>query len=333
AWVTGFGGRGVPTTADALQRELRGGSDAFVAGLTSDGSALVYSTRFGGGREDYGRGIALDRRGRVHLGGSTRSSDLPVRRAVQPGNAGLDDLFYVRFKPAAGRVQRATYIGGARYETATELALAPAGSAYLVGATESSDLPLAGRFVRRDPRGNDGVLMRIDDGRLVHAKVDDSGFWQPRMRPHLGATIKWHFANSNDRANRITETAVGLFDPEARPPGADYYFTFPAGRFTIAHVGGDVVQRISVTPVATYADGGNRVEVRWARFPLGRDIAFDVQVKAGATEWETWLTKTSDVGGTYPGRVAPYRFRVRVHNAAAGMTSPWSPAALLSEPS
>lgn len=333
AWVTGFGGRGIPTTADAVQRDLRGASDAFVTGLTSDGSALVYSTRLGGSREDYGRGIALDDRGRVHVGGSTASTDLPVRRAFQPANAGLDDLFYARFKPGAPRVQRTTYIGGARYETATDLTLAPGGSAYLVGATESTDLPLAGRFIRRDPRGNDGVLMRVDGGRLVHAKVGDSGFWQPRMRPHLGATVKWHFAHDNERANRIVETAVDLFDSKARPPGAEYYFTLPAGRFSIAHARGDAVQRIAVAPAATYADDAGGVEVRWARFPLGRDIAFDVQVKVGRDQWQTWLTNTTDVGATYLGAIADYRFRVRVQNTAAGMTTPWSPPVLLSEPS
>ena len=331
AWVTGFGGRGIPTTADALQTEARGSSDAFVTGLTTDGSGLVYSTRFGGSREDYGRGIAVDDRGRLHFSGSTASDDLRVRRAVQPGNAGFDDLFYARFKPGAARVQRATYLGGRRFETATDLALSPAGSAYLVGTSESRDMPLAGSFVQADGPGNDGVLMRIDDGRLVHAKVDDAGFWQPRMRPILGTTVKWHFANTNKRANRLVETAAALFDTKGRRPGAEYYFTFPAGRFSIAHVHGDVVQRIAVRPVAGYADGEG-VEVRWARFTLGDDITFDVQVKIDGGDWEAWLEGTSEIGAVYPGGVANYRFRARVHNAASGMVSPWSPPALLSEP-
>ncbi|MDQ3962955.1 MAG: SBBP repeat-containing protein [Actinomycetota bacterium] len=332
AWITGFGGRGIPTTTDALQRERRGPSDAFVTGFTPDGSALTYSTRFGGTREDYGRGIALDDQGRVAVLGSTASSDLRTRRALQPGNGGFDDLFFLRFRPGASRPQHSTYIGGGGFEAATALALSPDGSAYLAGSSESRGLPLAGRFLQADQPSNDGVLLRIDTGRLTHVKVDGRGFWQPRVRLNLGRTLVWHFANTARRSMRLTETGADLFDTKARPPGSEYYFTFPAGRFTIAHARADVVQRVAVAPVARYGDLPGTVEVRWARFPLGDDLTFDVQVKIGDGPWAAWLDGTDALGAVYEGGATDYRFRARVNNSTTGATTPWSPAGLLSAP-
>jgi len=48
AYVTGKASTGFPTTSGALDTTQNGGFDAFVAQLTADGSALVYSTYLGG---------------------------------------------------------------------------------------------------------------------------------------------------------------------------------------------------------------------------------------------------------------------------------------------
>lgn len=333
AWITGFGGGGIPTTTDALQRDRSGPSDAFVTAFAPDGSTVAYSTRFGGSREDYGRGIAIDDRGRVAVTGSTASPDLRTRRALQPGSGGFDDLFFLRFKPGAPRPQHATYIGGERFEAATGLALSPEGSVYLAGSSESRSMPLAGRYLLADQPGNDGVLVRIATGRLTHVKVDDGGFWQPRVRLNLGRTLKWHFANTAERSIRLVETGADLFDTRARRPGSEYYFTFPAGRFAVTHARRDVVQRIAVAPVASYGEDPGTVEVRWARFALGSDITFDVQVKIGSGSWEPWLDGTEAIGGIYAGDPTDYRFRARVNNVTTGATTPWSPAGRLSAPS
>jgi hypothetical protein len=81
------------TTADALALDTSGsstlyavadsGSDAFVAEINSTGSALVYSTRLGGGSADNGSAIALDAAGNVFVTGTTSSADFPVAGALQ----------------------------------------------------------------------------------------------------------------------------------------------------------------------------------------------------------------------------------------------------------
>ena len=88
-------------TRDAMQSRHAGGStDAFVAKFDAAGY-LEYSTFLGGSADDYGRRVTIDSTGAVIVAGSTSSADFPTRRAVQPVNAGADDVFIVRIEPAA----------------------------------------------------------------------------------------------------------------------------------------------------------------------------------------------------------------------------------------
>src|SRR5256885_5712961 len=70
---------------NALQASFRGGDyDAFVAKLSPDGGALLYSTYLGGAASDSGNGIASDPAGNVYVVGGTRSDDYPITAAGVP---------------------------------------------------------------------------------------------------------------------------------------------------------------------------------------------------------------------------------------------------------
>ena len=90
AFVTGTEvSTGFPVTSDALQATDPGGSNAFVLQLNPSGSALLYSTYFGGSQTDYGKAIAIDATGDVYIAGQTLSSDLPITGgAFQPNDNG-----------------------------------------------------------------------------------------------------------------------------------------------------------------------------------------------------------------------------------------------------
>jgi hypothetical protein len=85
-------------TANALQPTLNGPGDAFVAKLTADGSALVYSTYLGGSDSDGGGGIAVDAVGNAYIAGSTSSSDFPTANSLQPqlGRSGATNAFVAK---------------------------------------------------------------------------------------------------------------------------------------------------------------------------------------------------------------------------------------------
>jgi hypothetical protein len=67
-----------PTTSDAYQTSAPGQLDGFLTKLAADGSALSYSTYFGGANDDVATAVALDPSGNVYIAGETASTDFPT---------------------------------------------------------------------------------------------------------------------------------------------------------------------------------------------------------------------------------------------------------------
>jgi O-antigen/teichoic acid export membrane protein len=77
-----------PLAGSPVQSAAKGPADAVLALLSADLRQLVWSTRLGGSDIDLGRAVAVGPGGAVALGGQTRSSDWPVRRAIASRHAG-----------------------------------------------------------------------------------------------------------------------------------------------------------------------------------------------------------------------------------------------------
>ncbi|MBI1908889.1 MAG: SBBP repeat-containing protein [Deltaproteobacteria bacterium] len=77
-----------PTVAP-LQADLNGG-DAFVTGLSSDGSSLLFSTYLGGNYYDSAYGLAIVPSGNIVVAGTTFSTDFPTMAPLQSDNGGED---------------------------------------------------------------------------------------------------------------------------------------------------------------------------------------------------------------------------------------------------
>lgn len=134
---------------------FRGVQDATVQRYDSNGR-LVYSTILGGIRVDVAQSIAVDRRGNAYVTGRTLSPDFPTRRAAQrhirgdncQGNA-CPDAFITKLDPR-GRIVYSTFLGGSVNEEGWGIAVDRAGSAYVVGNTDSGNLPTRRAFQRRN---------------------------------------------------------------------------------------------------------------------------------------------------------------------------------------
>ncbi|MGH8551685.1 MAG: putative Ig domain-containing protein, partial [Methylococcales bacterium] len=97
ATVTGSTGsqRNLPLQK-ALPNITGGATDAFLARFDRDGR-LVFSSRFGGRRDDSGAAVALDQAGDAWLSGATRSqNDLPLMNPLQAVSGGNDDAFLAK---------------------------------------------------------------------------------------------------------------------------------------------------------------------------------------------------------------------------------------------
>src|SRR5258708_2543291 len=87
-------------TMNPLQATNGGGWDAFVAELTSVGSALVYSTYLGGSGYVFGNGMAAAGVGNASLDGAPPSTDFPTMNPLQPANGGGGDAFVAKLNPS-----------------------------------------------------------------------------------------------------------------------------------------------------------------------------------------------------------------------------------------
>jgi len=146
-----------PLSGNPFQNSLAGGIDAVVTKLNSTGSALLYSTYFGGSSDEAGFIIDLDPSNQVYISGQTISTDFPVSTGAYDTTCGTDgtcnggqwDAFAVKIDPAAsGAASRvyATYFGGSQVDSGQSIAVDGSGNAYLTGYTDSPDLPVANAF-------------------------------------------------------------------------------------------------------------------------------------------------------------------------------------------
>jgi hypothetical protein len=148
AYVTGFtASDNFPTTPGAFQRELRGGTDLWIAKISVDGSSLIYSTFLGGSREDGPEhsAIIVDSNGNVIISGFTHSSDFPTTdKAYQRALKGSIDNFIAKLAPNGKALIFSTYFGGSDgWETAFgSPGLDSNGNIYISGATATSDFPV-----------------------------------------------------------------------------------------------------------------------------------------------------------------------------------------------
>ncbi len=152
AYVTGWTGSTNFPVVNAFQPQYRGMWDAFVTKISSNGSALIYSTYLGGsGQENIINagtpgGIAVDAAGSAYVTGNTTSSDFPVHNAYQPIKNGTVDAFVTKFDPSGSMVDYSTYLGGESSDAGFAIGVDGAGNAIVAGDTQSFQFPVVNAF-------------------------------------------------------------------------------------------------------------------------------------------------------------------------------------------
>lgn len=128
---------------NALTPAFRGNGDGFLAKLVPAGNALAFSTFFGGAQEDRIYALALDPAGAVYIGGTTRSTDFPVKNAFQKKfGGGLRDAFAAKVSATGKGLLFSTYLGGSDMDDGYGIAVNAAGNVYLAGSSHSLNFPL-----------------------------------------------------------------------------------------------------------------------------------------------------------------------------------------------
>lgn len=161
AYVVGTtGSTNFPASA-AVQAINGGGFDAFALKLDPAGSELLYSTYLGGLGFDEASAVAVSASGDAVIVGQTLSTNFPTVSPRQAANAGGLDAFVLKLGRFGNTVLFSTYHGGTGTDRASDVALDSVDAVYVVGATRSTNFPVAGGFRPTNAGETDGYVTRF----------------------------------------------------------------------------------------------------------------------------------------------------------------------------
>ena len=113
-------------------------TDAFVTKLNPAGTSILYSTYFGGFKDDEGKYIALDHQGNIILAGTTNADDFPLSNPIQTTP---NPIFVSQLSADGSTLEFSTYLGGEDRDTLRGMVADSQGSVYITGSTRSVDYP------------------------------------------------------------------------------------------------------------------------------------------------------------------------------------------------
>jgi len=162
AYITGKTRSANFPTKDPIQASNAGSSDAFVAKIDADGSALVYSTYLGGSDDDFGSGIAVDGSGNACITGFAGSANFPTKNPIQASNTGWSDAFTAKINAAGSALAYSTYLGGSGVDYGDGIAIDSSGNAYITGDTTSDNFPTKNPMQKSKAGWMDAFVAKID---------------------------------------------------------------------------------------------------------------------------------------------------------------------------
>lgn len=153
-----------PTTTGVVGTAISGAADVCVSKLTSDGSALMFSTFLGGTLNDDGYGIKLGKNGAIWLTGYTTSSDFPISaNAFDSIFNGSQDVFLTKLDSTCSNLIFSTFLGGSGSEFAKSIEVDSEDNVFLTGVTSSQNFPVtSGVYDGNLDGGFDVFLSKID---------------------------------------------------------------------------------------------------------------------------------------------------------------------------
>jgi beta-propeller repeat-containing protein/HYDIN/CFA65/VesB family protein len=157
-YLTGFAyPTGFPITPGAYTTPTEGVLHIFVTKLNSTGSALVYSSLFGGNGNDQAFAIGVDSFGNAYLTGFTSSTDFPVTTTLQEQLVGFQ-AFVVKMNATGSQLVYSTLFGSGH---AFGIAVDGSGSAYIAGYADDYLFPTAGPM-QTHYQNNDAFVSKLD---------------------------------------------------------------------------------------------------------------------------------------------------------------------------
>lgn len=288
-FVAGFGAStDFPTTASALQTASEGGGvDGFIARLSVDGDALIYSTYMGGSDRDYIYDLEVNAGSEAYVTGYTYSSDYPTTiGSYSPSYSGNGDAMITRLSADGSSLVFSTLYGGINYDIGNSISLGASDEVYIAGNTASVNLPLSTLNIQDTLNYDPGLT--IEDAFFAKLSEDGSSL---EYATYLGGS-------DSDGAYGMDVSAAG----EVFIAGTTYSGNFPTSAAALQNNSspnlgsGDVfVAKIDVV----------NNEVDYATYVAGSDIDFVKSLVInsygeahimGATRSDNWPTTAGAAG-------------------------------------
>jgi len=136
--------------------------DVFVTKMNSTGTALIYSTYFGGSNRESGNDIALDSAGNAYVTGLTDSPNIPTTPgAFRNTPIGSDefDTFAMKLNPTGTALVYSTYLGPAG---GSGIAVDSTGNAFITGNANGDYPTTPGAFQTVYGGGGDAFVTKLN---------------------------------------------------------------------------------------------------------------------------------------------------------------------------
>ena len=166
----------LPVTHGVFQPNSGGAQDAFVAKLSSSGSALVFLTYLGGNGIDHGSSVFVGPSGGIVVGGYTWSNNFPTAglfQAYQSTSGGGQDGFIVKLSADGTKFGFGTYLGGSggsigAPEEVNAVSIDSQGNITAAGTTSSANFPVTpGAFQTTFGGQTDGFISRFSSAGVL----------------------------------------------------------------------------------------------------------------------------------------------------------------------
>ena len=314
AYVVGVtAARDFPTTPGAWSQTLDGFSDAYIVKLEPTGTALDFSTLFGGSGADGCADLAVDANGRLIIGGIAESPDLPVTsNAVQSTLVGNSCGYLARFSADGSTVDYCTYIHSDIGADLYGVAVDPSGGMYVGGSVASTaGFPVTpGAFQTVHNGWGDAYVLKIaEDGvlswgtllggsdfdRLLGLEVDSEG------RVHAcGFTHSFNFPTTPGAADLTFNGEADCWVTELAPDGASLIFSTFLGGSEYEDAQDIALDAAGRSYIVSNTNSGNFPVTPDAIDPImNKPTGSDVHVAKLASDGSTLLHGTF-IGGSVP---------------------------------
>lgn len=158
----------LPVTQTAVQTEVKGSFDVFLAQFSADGRSLLYCTYLGGNAYEFPNSIELGSAGDVFVGGFTNSSSFPRVPDVGARYYPFASMFVTKLNTRSRDINFSRLDGRANSSVAVALASQSSGHLRVFGYTGDRTMPQSGDALSPSPMpfgiGQSAWIATIDPG-------------------------------------------------------------------------------------------------------------------------------------------------------------------------